>query len=129
MQKAPTSFLGHFFPIGVFLLLLVYGLFVHPVVIGGERLPVEVLVLIALCVNSFYLLYRGYAWSTIESSITRKVGESIPVVMILLSVGAYDKVDTPSALNIKIPDGVHGKRFSIIVPASSIDLLLSLIHI
>ena len=87
MQRAPTSFLGHFFPIGVFFLLLVYGLFIHPVLIGGDRLPVEVLVLIALCVNSFYLIYRGYAWSDIEASITKKVGESIPVVMILLSVG------------------------------------------
>lgn len=87
MKKVPTSFIGHFFPIGVFLLLLVYGLFIHPVLIGGERLPVEVLVLIALCVNSFYLLYRGYTWKEIESSMTKKVGESIPVVMILLAVG------------------------------------------
>jgi len=87
MGRPPKTFFGHFFPIAVFLVLLVYGLFVHPILLGGERLPVEVMVLIALCVNSFYLLYRGYSWETLESSITQKVGESIPVVMILLSVG------------------------------------------
>jgi len=87
MGRPPKSFFGHFLPIVVFLVLLVYGLFIHPVIIGGERLPVEVMVLIALCFNCFYLLYRGYTWKTIEESLTKKVGESIPVVMILLSVG------------------------------------------
>ena len=83
----PMSFKEVFLPIAVFFLLLIYGLLVHPRIIGGERLPVEVLVLMALCFNSFYLIYKGYTWQHIQENITRKVGESIPVILILLSVG------------------------------------------
>lgn len=86
-QKRPVSFRVAFLPIGVFFLLLIYGLFAHPVFFKGDRLPVEVLVLIALCFNSFYLMFRGYKWDEIQKHITSKIGESIPVLLILFAVG------------------------------------------
>ena len=88
-----VSFWTAFLPIGIFFGLLVYGLFIHPQFFNGEKLPievmipVEVLVLMALCFNAFYLLFLGYKWDTIQANITRKVGESVPVVLILFSVG------------------------------------------
>ena len=81
------SFTEAFIPIGVFFALLIYGLFVHPQVFRGGRLPIEVLVLMALCFNSFYLLSKGFTWDQIQEGMTRKVGESVPVILILFSVG------------------------------------------
>ena len=106
-NNRPVSFGEAFLPIGFFLGILIFGLFIHPQFTSGlsiaqgidgwqllrdetligQRLPVEVLVLMALCFNAFYLLYKGYGWKTIEMHMTRKVGESIPVVFILISVG------------------------------------------
>lgn len=81
------SFKMAILPIAIFLFLLIYGLFIHPQFVGSSMLPVEILVLMALCSNAYYLIYLGYDWDTIMSAITQKVGESIPVVLILLSVG------------------------------------------
>jgi len=82
-----VSFKTAFAPIGFFFLLLLYGLFIHPVFFGGDRLPVEVLVLLALFSNCLFLLYIGFDWEIIENGIVRKIGESIPVVLVLFAVG------------------------------------------
>lgn len=82
-----TQFSTAFLPIGLFIFLLLYGLFVHPQFVGDSMLPVEILVLMVLCFNACHLLYQGYEWPDIQNAITTKVGESIPVVLILLSVG------------------------------------------
>ena len=86
-QNKEVPFRIAFVPIGFFFLLLLYGLFLHPVFFGGDRLPVEVLVLLALFSNCLYLLYLGFDWKVIEQGIVKKIGESIPVVLILLAVG------------------------------------------
>ncbi|MFT4565759.1 MAG: NhaC family Na+:H+ antiporter [Saprospiraceae bacterium] len=86
-QDHMVSFRTAFLPIAFFFLLLLYGLFVHPVFFGGDRLPVEVLVLLALFSNCLYLLYLKFDWKVIEQSIVQKIGESIPVVLILFAVG------------------------------------------
>ena len=77
-----------FLPIAFFLLLFIYGLFVHPQFLGGSKLPVEAMVLIAMSFNGFYLIYHGYNWKTIQEHIIEKVSESIPVLMIFFAVGA-----------------------------------------
>ncbi|MCL4120737.1 UNVERIFIED_CONTAM: hypothetical protein GTU68_025545 [Idotea baltica] len=82
-----VSFKTAFAPIGFFFLLLLYGLFLHPVYFGGDRLPVEVLVLLALFSNCLFLLYVGFDWKVIEKGIVQKIGESIPVVLVLFAVG------------------------------------------
>ncbi len=74
-------------PIAFFFVLLIYGLFLHPQFFGSSMLPVEVLVLLALCFSSFYLIWLGYSWEHIQDHITKKIGESIPVVLILFAVG------------------------------------------
>ncbi|MBT8232315.1 MAG: Na+/H+ antiporter NhaC [Saprospiraceae bacterium] len=74
-------------PLLFFLMLLVYGLFVHPVIFKGGMLPLEVLILMALSFSCIYLMYNGYSWETIQDNITKKVGESVPVLMILFSIG------------------------------------------
>ena len=77
-----------FIPIGFLLSLFIYGLFIHPRMMGGFGLPIEAMVLIALSFNGFYLLYHGYKWETIQQHITKKVREAIPVLMILFAIGA-----------------------------------------
>jgi len=74
-------------PLLFFFILLVYGLFVHPVIFKAGMLPLEVLILIAITFSSIYLMYHGFSWETIQQHIIRKVGESIPVVLILFCIG------------------------------------------
>ena len=50
-------------------------------------LPVEVLVLITLFASCVYLLRLGYSWEVIQQGIIKKVGESVPIILILIAVG------------------------------------------
>lgn len=75
------------FPLAVFFILLIYGLFVHPVIFKAGMLPLEVLILMALSINSVFLMSRGFSWDDIQKSITQKIGESVPVLLILFSIG------------------------------------------
>lgn len=74
-------------PLLFFLLLLVFGLFVQPVIFKAPMLPLEVLILMAFSFSCLYLIYLGYDWATIQSHITKKVGESVGVILILFSIG------------------------------------------
>lgn len=84
-------------PILFFFVVLIYGLFIHPQLVRASEpeangpalnmLPLEILVLIAICFSSFYLLYLGYSWKKIQKHIVKKVSESLPVVFILLAIG------------------------------------------
>ena len=74
-------------PLIFFILLLAYGLFVHPMLYDKERLPVEVLVIMATSFSIILLMWKGYSWEHIQANITKKVGESVPVIMILLAIG------------------------------------------
>ncbi len=82
-----TSYFSAVLPIIFFFSLLIYGLFIHPVFFDGGRLPVEVLVLMALSFNAAYLLSQGYKWEEIQQKVITKVGESVPILLILLAVG------------------------------------------
>lgn len=85
--KRSISFGQAIIPILFFFSLLIYGLFVHPVIADSGMLAVEVLILAAITFSIYYLFYLGYDWDTIQMHITRKIGESIPVVLILFAVG------------------------------------------
>jgi len=81
-------------PILFFFILLIYGLFIHPQFFGiagrttyQNMLPIEVLILLAICFSAVHLFRLGYDWQTIETHITKKVGESVPVVLILFAIG------------------------------------------
>lgn len=74
-------------PILFFILLLIYGLFVHPRIFANERLPVEVLIIMAISFSTVFLMREGHTWDHIQQNITKKVGESVPVLMILFAIG------------------------------------------
>lgn len=86
-NKTTTTFYQAITPIFLFFILLLYGLFIHPVIFSSSRLPLEVLVLIAISASCLYLFYLGYTWDVILKHIVKKVGESVPVVLILFSIG------------------------------------------
>jgi len=86
-QKSNASSKKAFIPILFFLILLLFGLFINPVVLKNDMLPVEVLVILSLTFTCFYLMYLGHSWKVIQSNITKKIGESVPVIMILMAVG------------------------------------------
>lgn len=90
-MPAPTQdqigFSKAIIPIAFFLAALLYGLFVHPVVFEAGRLPLEILVLMTICFTAYYLMYLGYTWKVMQRHIITKIGESIPVVLILLAIG------------------------------------------
>lgn len=74
-------------PILFFVVLLIYGLFVHPRIFDNERLPVEVLIIMAISFSTLFLMWQGYSWELIQQNIVKKVGESVPVLMILFAIG------------------------------------------
>jgi len=76
-----------FVPIIVFVFFLIYGLFGHKFLTGSEGFSIELIILMAFSFNVFYLMYHGHLWGDIESAVANKVRESIPVVLILFSVG------------------------------------------
>ena len=82
-----TPFRQAVLPIAFFFVLLIYGLFVHPQFFDGGRLPIEVLILIAISGSCIHLFYLGFNWEDIQAHIVKKVGESIPVVLILFAIG------------------------------------------
>ena len=87
MTNVKTTFTQAIFPIALFFLLLLFGLLVYPQLFGGSRLPLEVMVLIAITISCLQLFYLGYSWDEIQKHIVKKVGESIPVVLILFAIG------------------------------------------
>ncbi len=74
-------------PLGFFFLILIFGLFIQPVILDAPMLPLEILIMLALTFSATYLMFLGYSWNTIQVHITKKVGESIGVIMILFSIG------------------------------------------
>jgi len=68
--------------------LIVYGLLIHPLLFNGDRFSVEVIVLISILFNCLYLLKEGHKWQIIQKHITNKIAETIPIILILISIGA-----------------------------------------
>jgi len=88
MNQSPNiTFRQAIVPIAVFIALLIFGLFVQPVVLKAGMLPLEVLILMAFTFSSLYLLKLGYTWETIQRHIVKKVGESVGVILILFAIG------------------------------------------
>jgi len=87
MNRGSIGFWQAFLPLGFFMLVLIYGLFVQPVIFKAGMFPLEVLILMAFTFSCLYLLWLGYSWKTIQQHITKKVGESVSVILILFSIG------------------------------------------
>ena len=81
------TFSKAFPPIAFFILLMVYGLFLHPFFVKGEMLSLEILLLISICFSSFYMMYLGYSWETIQEHIVKKTSQSLPIVLVLFAIG------------------------------------------
>ncbi len=86
-DRKQLNFWQAFLPLGFFFLVLIFGLFVQPVLLKQKMLPLEVLILMAFTFSCLHLLFLGYSWETIQEHIVKKVGESIGVILILFSIG------------------------------------------
>ena len=87
MQNEKATFSQALWPILFFFAVLIFGLFLQPLVFNSEMLPLEVLILFAFTFSCVYLISLGYSWDTIMKHVTKKVGESIGVILILFSIG------------------------------------------
>ena len=87
MDEVKIGFKKAIVPIAFFFVVLIYGLFVHPVIFSAGMLPLEILVLMTICFTAYYLMWFGYSWDILQKHIIRKIGESIPVILILLAIG------------------------------------------
>jgi NhaC family Na+:H+ antiporter len=86
-DSTEESFRVAIVPLLFFTITLLYGLFFHKIIFKGGTLPIEVLVLISMTFGFIYLMYHGYSWDTIQNHVVKKVGESVPVLLILFSIG------------------------------------------
>lgn len=78
----------HIIMILFWLVLIIYGLLIHPWCFKDSNLSIEVIVLVSILFNCLYLLFNGYSWKSIQNSITKKIAETIPIILILISIGA-----------------------------------------
>ena len=87
IEKKNVGFGKSIIPIAFFAIVLIFGLFVQPVILKEKPLPLGVLIMMAFSFSSMYLLWLGYSWDEIQASIVKKVGDSVGVILILFSIG------------------------------------------
>ena len=87
MNNKKTTGLGlALVPISVMLLLLVIG---H----GVMELRIEPLLLLSAAAAALQARWQGYGWDEILGSMTDKLAKAMPVILILICVGAI--IGTP----------------------------------
>ena len=86
-ENRDVGFWKAFTPLGFFLIIFIYGLFVQPVIMDQGMLPLGVLIMMAFTFSAIYLMRLGYSWAEIETHVVKKVSESVGVILILFSIG------------------------------------------
>lgn len=74
-------------PVGVLLILLLYGLMVRPQWQGLDALPLEVVFLAASAFAIAQLRVLGHTWKEIQESIVKRLARGMPGFFVLFSIG------------------------------------------
>jgi Na+:H+ antiporter, NhaC family len=75
------------FAIGALLLAVSYGLIIRPLVLEQAPLPLELVFLLAAVIAISQLFYLGVSWQSIQMSITAKLTQAIPTILLLFAIG------------------------------------------
>jgi NhaC family Na+:H+ antiporter len=82
-----TPFLSSLFAVSALLIIVVYGLMLRPLLFGQTALPLEIVFLIAAVIAVTQLFVLGFNWRSIEQSITNKLSQAIPTILLLFAIG------------------------------------------
>lgn len=86
-SKKEIQFKNRLFPVIVLPVILIYGLLVHPMIFGGDGLPLEVIFLTATVISVLQLFYLGYNWEEIQNGLIAKIAKGMPAIFMLFSIG------------------------------------------
>ncbi|NOQ74602.1 MAG: Na+/H+ antiporter NhaC [Crocinitomix sp.] len=83
----PTTFRHALFPVICLITLIVYGILIGPHVFDQEAFPLEFIFILASVIAMVQLRWMGYKWEEITKSIIDKIGNAMPAILVLLSIG------------------------------------------
>jgi NhaC family Na+:H+ antiporter len=83
----PTTFLHALFPVACLIALIIYGILIGPHVFGQTAFPLEFIFILASVIAMTQLRWMGYKWEEITQSIISKIGNAMPAILVLLSIG------------------------------------------
>ncbi len=86
-MKKETTFIHAFLPILFLLSLIIYGLIIRPQILDQPAFPLEVLFIFAGTFAISMLLWLGFSWEEIVTSISHKLAKAMPAFLILFSIG------------------------------------------
>ena len=86
-RKRKIKFVHCLIPIVSLLLLLIYGLIIHPRFFNQESFPLEIIFLFATVISICELFYLGFTWEEIQKSMVNKLAQALPAIFILFSIG------------------------------------------
>ena len=88
-NKTPkaTTFKHALFPVICLIALIVYGILIGPHVFKQKAFPLEFIFILASVIAMAQLRWMGYKWEEITKSIIDKIGNAMPAILVLLSIG------------------------------------------
>jgi Na+:H+ antiporter, NhaC family len=86
-KRREIKFIHCLLPIISLLLLLIYGLIIHPQIFHQSSFPLEIIFLLAATVSICELFYLGFTWDEIQKAMVKKLAQALPAIFILFSIG------------------------------------------
>lgn len=86
-SRKEIRFRNRLFPVIVLPVILIYGLLIHPMIFGGDGLPLEIIFLTATVISVCQLLYMGFTWTEIQDGLVDKLAKGMPAIFMLFSIG------------------------------------------
>lgn len=82
-----TTFGRALFPVVCLIALIIYGILIGPHVFEQTAFPLEFIFILASVIAMVQLRWMGYKWEDITKSIIDKIGNAMPAILVLLSIG------------------------------------------
>lgn len=86
-NQKEITFRQALFPVGFLLLLIIYGILIGPIVFKQKPFPLEFIFIVASAIAMAQMRWMGFEWKAITKSIIDKIGNAMPAILVLLSIG------------------------------------------
>lgn len=86
-DRKKITFQKALFPVAFLILLIIYGILIGPNVFDQKPFPLEFIFILASMVAMAQLRWMGFKWEEITKSIIDKIGNAMPAILVLLSIG------------------------------------------